>query len=335
MSTLVLAPADVRSLLPMQECIGLMEEALKTLGRGGAVNPLRWGMRLPEKLGILGMMPGYMESPHTFGVKVVAVFPGNHGTEYDAHQGVVMLFDVEHGVPIAIVDASEITAIRTAAATAVATRLLARDDAEVLAILGSGVQARTHLEAMLIIRTIERVRVYSATPKHLETFAKRESEHHGIAVEPAGSARQAVQGADIICTTTSAREPILMGDWVAPGTHINAVGSSVRSARELDSTCVVKSRLFVDCRESTVNEAGDFLLPKEEGAIDEDHIQGEIGEILLGRIKGRETREEITLFKSLGLAVEDLASTHYVYTRAREQGIGTEVELGGVKHATN
>ena len=226
-------------------------------------------------------------------------------------------------------DAAEVTAIRTAAVSAVATRALARADAHDLAILGSGVQARTHLEAMLHVRPIKRVRVWSRTPEHAGAFAERESRRHAVEIEPAGSARGAVKGADIICTVTASRQPILKGDWIAPGAHINAVGSSVRSARELDATAVQRARLYVDRRESALAEAGDFLLAKEEGAVGDDHIQGELGEVLLGTVQGRRSAEEITLFKSLGLAVEDLAAAHAILAKATAQGAGTWVEFGG------
>ena len=335
MATLVLTQAQVRRLLPMSACIELMAGALETLGRDNAVNPLRWGIRLPGELGILGLMPGYLGSPEVLGLKAVVVFPQNHGTRYDSHQGIVLLFDTEHGVPLAIMDASEVTAIRTAAVSGVATRLLARQDAADLAILGSGTQARTHLEAMRVVRDIRRVRVWSPTATNREAFAERESERLDIDVGATDTARAAVVDADIICTTTSAREPVLMGQWIAPGSHINAAGSSIASTRELDTAAVVRSSLFVDRRESTVNEAGDFLFPREEGAIDENHIRGEIGDVLLGRHPGRESREEITLFKSLGLAVEDLAAAHYVHRKAREEGQGTEVELGGIRNAAD
>ncbi|MCZ6916548.1 MAG: ornithine cyclodeaminase family protein [Gemmatimonadetes bacterium] len=333
MSTLVLSQVEIRRLLPMEKCVQLMAEALKTLGRGDAVNPLRNGIRLPNDLGILGMMPGFMAEPQVLGLKVVAVFPGNHGTKYDSHQGVVVLFDTTHGLPVAILDASEITAIRTAAATAVATQLLAREDASDLAIVGSGVQARTHLEAMCVVRNITRVRVYSPHAEHRERFAREQGERHDVEVTATESAKAAVENADIICTTTTATEPVVHGDWIAPGCHINAVGSSVRYARELDTAAVVRSRLFVDRKESTINEAGDFLFPKKEGAVDDDHIVGEIGDILLGKIGGRRTPDEITLFESLGLAVEDLAASYYVYHRALKEGSGTPVDLGGLAHA--
>ena len=327
--TLVLSPRDVRDLLPMPGCIDLMATALETLARGDAVQPLRQGIRLPDNLGLLGMMPGYLGRPRALGLKAVAVFPGNHGTGYDAHQGIVLLFELEHGTPIAILDASEITAIRTAAATGVATRLLARDDVRVLALVGTGVQGRTHLEAMLAVRPFEEVRVFSRTANHRQTFAERETARHGIPVHAVDSVKDAVQDADVICTTTSAREPVLAGAWIAPGTHVNAVGSSIRSTRELDTEAVARSRLFVDRKESTVNEAGDFLFPLAEGAITEEHIVAEIGDLLVGAHPGRTRPDEITLFKSLGLAVEDLAAAQYVYDAARQAGRGVEVDLGG------
>ncbi len=329
MEVLIVNQSEVFQLLPMCECMDAVEAALKTLGRGDAILPLRPVLWLPEKVGALGMMPAYLGDIETMGLKVVSVMPGNHGTEYDSHQGAVMLFETKHGCLLAIIDASEITAIRTAAATGVATRLLAREDAGNLAILGSGVQARTHLQAMLIARGIRRVHVWSRTADNAHRFAERESVRHGIQVEVAESAEAAVRAADIICTCTSAREPVLQGAWLSNGAHVNAVGSSVAFSRELDTTAVVKSRLFVDKRESTLNEAGDFLFPKKEGAIGDDHIQGEIGDILLGKISGRETDEEITLFKSLGIAVEDLAAAHHVYVTAVENGMGTLVKLGG------
>jgi ornithine cyclodeaminase len=313
----------------MAECIEVMAEALKTLSRGQAILPLRPVMWLPEKVGALGMMPAYMEDLQIMGLKIVSVFPGNHGTEYDSHMGAVMIFETKHGQPLAVMDATEITAIRTAAVSGVATKLLAREAAGDLAILGSGTQARTHLQAALLCRKIRRVRVWSRNPKNGRRFAEREARRHRIQVEFMPTVQAAVQGADIICTTTSSPNPILLGNYLSPGCHINAVGSSVPFARELDTDAVVKSRLFVDRRESTVNEAGDFLIPKKEGAIEDNHIQGEIGEILLGKARGRNSQEEITLFKSLGLAVEDLASANHIFKKATAGGMGTRVELGG------
>lgn len=329
MKVLIINQTEVIELLPMAECLNVMAEALKTLSRGNVILPLRPVMWLPEKVGALGMMPSYIGNLSVMGVKVVSVFPGNHGTEYDSHMGTVLLFETQHGQLLAIIDASEITGIRTAGVSGAVTRILAREDAGDLAILGSGVQARSHLAAMLAARKIRRIRIWSRNADHARQFAEQESQRHSIAVEPTISVQQAVQGADLICTTTAAPEPILHGDWIAPGAHINAVGSSVPFTRELDTAAMVKARLFVDRRESTINEAGDFLFPKKEGAIGDDHIVGDVGDVLLGKIKGRQTPEEITVFKSLGLAVEDVAAAHHVYNKAVANNRGIWVELGG------
>jgi len=325
---LVIGGEDVERLLPMHACIDVMAQALTALATSQAEVPLRTLLWLPERRGLLGMMPAYYAPAGVMGIKVVSVMPGNHGTRYDAHQGAVLLFETAHGCPLGLVDASAITAIRTAAVSAVATRLLARDDAHDLAILGSGIQATTHLESMLCVRPIDRVRVWSRTPAHAERFARRESERRGLVVSVAESAESAISNADLICTTTSAKEPVLLGRWLAAGTHVNAVGSSVRTARELDAAAVARARLFVDRRESTLNEAGDFLLAKVEGAVTDDHILCEIGEILAGRATGRSSASEITLFESLGLGVEDVAAAHYVLERARAERKGTPVRLG-------
>ena len=327
MKTLLVTQKEVPALLPMKECVDLMAETLKASSAGDVVLPLRSMVWKPDRAGLLGLMPAYLGSPAWLGLKVVSVFPGNHGTEYDSHQGVVMLFEVEHGAPVAIIDATSITAIRTGAASGAATRLLAREDAGDLAILGSGVQARAHLEAMRAVRTIRRVRVWSRNPENARAFAARES------AEAVKDARSAVEGADLICTTTAAREPVLQGDWIAPGAHINAAGACFASWRELDTAAVKRARLYVDRRESALNEAGDFIIPRQEGAIGDDHIVGEVGDVLLDRVPGRRSRDEITLFKSLGIAVEDLAAAHLILQNARKRGLGTAIELGGKRDA--
>lgn len=327
MKLLSISRADVYQLLPMDECMEVMAEALAALSRGKAINPLRQVLHLPDDRGLLGIMPGYVDDLKAVGLKVVSVFHNQSGTDHDSHQGAVLVFETEHGSLLAILDAGAITAIRTAAVSGVATKLLAREDAKEVAILGSGVQAHSHVTAMLAVRPIERVRVWSPNPDHVSAFVRNLSETQNVVVTPTTNALEAVKGADIICTTTSAHKPVVLGDWLAPGVHINAVGSSLPLARELDTAAVAKSRLFVDRRESTLNEAGDFLIPKTEGTIGDDHIRGEIGEILTGQIAGRQTNEEITLFKSLGLAVEDVAAGHYVYRKALEKGLGTWVEF--------
>ncbi len=327
MALLIIGQADVARLLPMDECIRLVEKALAALARGQAVQPLRNLMAVPETSGLLGTMPGYLASPRALGVKLVSVYPDNAALGLESHQGVVALFDADTGTPLAIMDAHEITAIRTAAASAVATRALAREDAASLAILGCGVQARTHLEAMACVRPLARVVVWGRSADKARAFAEAESARSGLAVEVAESAEAAVAGADILCTVTGSPEPVVRGGWLREGVHINAVGTATPTTRELDTEAVVRSRLYVDHRESALAQAGEFVLARDEGAIDESHILGEIGEVLVGRAPGRESAADITLFKSLGIVAEDLAAAHHVYAGAREQGLGTEVEL--------
>lgn len=323
----VLRAAEVRALLPMTECVELMRRTMIALSEGRAVAPLRSIMALPGARGMLGNMPGYLADPACFGVKLVSLMPRNAPGGYSSHLGLVLLFESEHGCPVAILDAAEITAIRTAAASGLATRLLARPDAGDLAILGAGEQARSHLEAMLAVRPLRRIRVWARDRAKAEVFAGTEGARHGVAIETAGSVREAVAGADIICTLTKAREPILLGDWIARGAHLNVVGSSIAAAAEIDTAAVVQSRFFVDCRNSTVNEGGEYLRALRCGAISAAHIAAEIGEVANGTHPGRTSRDEVTLYKSLGVAPQDLASAHYVLDKAVAAGIGQLIEL--------
>lgn len=333
MSVRIVTQSEVPRLLPMRECVGLMAEVLRSLARGDAVQPLRTVLSVPDGGGLLASMPAYLGAPRALGVKVITVTPANHGTPFDSHQGAVLLFEAEHGSLVAIVDATSITTIRTAAVSAAATDALARKGAASAAILGSGVQAAAHLEALRVVRPIVRARVWSRSFEHAVAFAARESARHGIRVDAARSARDAVEGAEVVCVATSAREPVLHGAWIAPGAHVNAVGACVPTHRELDSEAVRRSRLFVDRRESALHEAGDILIPIQEGVIAADHIVGEIGEVLIGRIPGRRSDEEVTLFKSLGLAVEDLAAAHRIHANAEANRSGASVDLGGSRHA--
>ncbi len=335
METLVVTQAEVPALLPMNECIEAMDETMRELARGETLLPLRSILWLPGRKAALGVMPGVLPPEGVLGLKAITVFPENEGTEFDSHQGAVLLFETRHGSLLAVIDATSITAIRTAAVSAVATRALARDDAADLTILGSGVQARTHLEAMLCVRGIRRVRVASRSLENARTFAARESRRHGVPVEAVDTVREAVAGADLICTTTASRDPILKGEWITPGAHINAVGASIPTARELDSDAIARARLYADRRESLENEGGDFLLARGEGAVDGGHIIGEIGEVLIGKVAGRRSRGEITLFKSLGLAIEDVASARHIYEKARKSRAGRFLEFGGSRHAAD
>ena len=328
MKLLVLSQRDVEALLPMAECVDVMQVALSAAARGEVVLPLRQMVWMPDRTGMIGLMPGYLGDPKSLGLKIVSIFPGNEGTSFDSHQGAVLLFDTEHGTPLVVMDASAITAIRTAAVSGAATRALARSDAGDLAILGSGVQAATHLEAMAAVRTLRRVRVWSRDPEHARSFATRHAARSPVRIEAMASAQAAVRGADLICTATSSRESIVQGAWLAAGAHLNAVGACFPTARELDTEAVRRARLYVDARESALHEAGDLLIPIQEGRLTERHIVGELGELFVGRVAGRGDPSEITLFKSLGIAIEDLAAAHHVLAKARAEGRGASFAFG-------
>jgi ornithine cyclodeaminase len=305
----------ISSLLTMQECIEVMEKMFRSLAKGESGQPLRSLMWLPDKKGFLGMMPGYYETAGVMGVKLISVFHGNKDQGYPSHQGVVVLFDAKNGKPLMIFDGLEITALRTAAASALATKLLSREDSELLSIVGSGEQAQRHIESILLVRNIRQINIWSRKDKNASGLAHKISERYNLPVIVHKSANDAVENADIICTVTSSPQPVLCGDWIKKGTHINAVGSSTPSTRELDSNAVLNSKLYTDCYESILNEAGDFLIPKKEGVITDDHIWGDLGEVLLGMKKGRENKKEITLFKSLGIASEDIFSCWHIYQK--------------------
>jgi ornithine cyclodeaminase/alanine dehydrogenase-like protein (mu-crystallin family) len=302
MKVMVLSEHEVRELLPMGRCIEVMTDALAALARGEVHNPLRQAIRAPGAPGLLGLMPAWRAgaTPY-YALKEVCVFPENPKRGLDTHLGAVILHSGETGEPLAFMNASAITAIRTAAVSAVATRLLAREDAAVLAIIGTGVQGQSHREAIPLVRSIREIRMCG----------------RGESVE------EAVRGADIVVTATSSREPILRREWLSPGVHINAVGSSIAAARELEADLVAAASLFVDRRESTINESGDYLAAVEQGA----HIRAELGELLTGVAGGRQSADEITLFKSLGLAVEDLSAAAFLYETATREGRGTWVEF--------
>jgi ornithine cyclodeaminase/alanine dehydrogenase-like protein (mu-crystallin family) len=323
----VLRGAEVRQLLPMAECVDLMHRTMIAVSEGRVVLPLRSIMKMPGDRGMMGIMPGYLAEPECFGVKLVSLIPRNKPPEYSSHLGLVLLFEAEHGQPVALLDAAEITAIRTAAASGLATRLLARPEAGDLCLLGAGEQARSHLDAMLGVRSIRRVRVWARDRAKARAFAAAEGAKHGIAIETEATVREAVAGADIICTTTKARDPILLGDWVAAGVHLNVVGSSIAAAAEIDTPAVEKSRFFVDRRESTVNEGGEYLRALKDGAITPEHILGEIGEVANGTRIGRRSALDVTLYKSLGIAPQDLASAHYVLEKARAAGVGQVIDF--------
>lgn len=328
MKILILTHDEVTELLPMTECIAVMEEALTALARGELDQPLRTVVRPAAANGVLAMMPAYRSRKEAlFGLKAICVFPQNASKGKDAHQGGVLLFSGETGEPLALMNASAITAIRTAAVSGVATRSLARADAAALAIIGSGVQARSHLSAMACVRKITSARIASRTFAHAQAFVSELQPSYPFPLQPFETVRDAISNADIVVTATNATVPVLQREWIAAGTHINAVGTSSATAREIDSATIAAASLFVDRRESTVNEAGDYLLAAREGAIGPEHIRAEIGELLIGAAEGRKAPDEITLFKSLGLAVEDLAAASFLYQEAKQKALGTWVEF--------
>ncbi|MGE5274919.1 MAG: ornithine cyclodeaminase family protein [Verrucomicrobiota bacterium] len=324
MSFLVLTQSEVEQLLDMAGCMDAMADVLEALERGELFMPLRLIAFPPGESSGIGLMPAYRGGTEAaYSLKTICLFPDNPARGLDPHQGTVTLFSGETGELRALMNASAITAIRTAAVSGVATRLLAREDARELAVVGAGHQAHPHIASMLEARQFEQIRIAARSLESAERLAAEWP--LATAVD---SVEEAVRGADVVCTVTNSSEPVLRHEWLKPGAHVNAVGSSVKTARELDTPTVVACSLFVDRRESTVNEAGDYLTPLAEGAISgQDHIKAELGEILAGSHPGRSADDELTVFKSLGLAVEDLAAAEYVVRRATETGTGTTVEL--------
>jgi ornithine cyclodeaminase len=319
---LILGHDDVLAALSPEECADAMAAVLAAHARGEALMPLRSMVPFEGAAGFIATMPAWRGgSDPVFSLKSLVIAPGNPARGLDTHQGTVTLFDGETGEPRAILDASAVTSVRTAAVSAVATRTLARPDSRVLTILGAGVQGRSHLTALTSLRDFDEVRVYARSPEHARALAD------GRAVV-ASSAEEAVRGADVVVLATSSAEPVIHRDWLSPGAHVNAIGASVPSSRELDVETVAACALFCDSRESLRNEAGEFRLAVEQGAIaGEEHVRGELGEVLAGLAPGRTGPEELTVFRSLGLAVEDLAAAERAVSRARALGLGTEVAL--------
>lgn len=311
-SVIVIDQEEIYTRLTMPRCIALMKEALAGLESGVNTQNVRTGMGLPQ--GALAFMPCCLGRRGTFGAKVIAVYPGNSAHGLPSHQGEVLLFDEATGRPVALADACAITEIRTAAASAAATDLLARKDSRHLAILGSGAQAVTHLEAMLAVRDIRRVSVWSYHREHGERYAENMLQRYpGLPIQVCDTPADAAREADIICTVCRSKEPFLFADMVKPGAHINAVGTCSPVSREASSDLVARSRLYADQLEACKAESGEYLIPLQEGVISDSHIVGSIGGVLSGTAPGRGNEEEITLFDSLGLAIEDVICADDLY----------------------
>jgi ornithine cyclodeaminase len=321
-----LSSADVTAILTPAICIQLMRLAFIAEAEGTTLQPLRQVMVPPKVSGLLGIMPGYVAGEEALGVKVVSVFPGNHGSGMPSHQGVVLLVDPKDGTPQAILDATAITAIRTAAATAAATDALARKDATTLGIYGYGEQAHQHVLAIAAIRSLSRVVVYGRDVARARSFAARCERLVCCRIEIAAEMAEPA-ACDIVCTVTASKVPFLETGWLRSGTHVNLVGSATPDASEAFPEIVRSSRFFVDLVESARSLAGEFAQAEAAGVADESDIKGSIGDVLIGRVPGREGPEDKTVFKSLGMAAEDLIAAQYVLKEAGRRGIGLELNL--------
>jgi ornithine cyclodeaminase len=320
----VLSANDVTRLLPMRECIEVMERALAAFARGEVVQPVRLMTRTADESGVLALMPAHVGGIG-FGFKAVTVFHGNDERGLPSHQGLITLIDAETGTPLALMDGTRITAMRTAAVSAVATRHLARTDASVATIIGTGVQARTHAEALACVRELSEIRIVGRRPDAAQQLAAELADR--LPARAFDDAAAALDGADIVATVTASPAPVFAPEAIAPGTHINAVGAYTATTREVPSETVAAARVFVDDRTAALSEAGDLLLAIADGAIDESHVVGTLGEVLIGQVQGRTDAQQITIFESLGLGLEDIAAASQVYGRALEDGIGTDVEI--------
>jgi ornithine cyclodeaminase len=319
---LLLSEEDVRIVLSMDDLIGAMRTALEQFSIHAVEQPLRTVLEVGLQKAAFGVMPAYIRDSPALGAKLVTVFASNSGAGLPTHLATIVLFDPMTGELMAIVDGRFITEARTAAVSAVSTDLLANKDASALAIIGSGVQARSHVDAIRRTRDVRAVRAWSPNPERLAAFVREMQPRTGANVTACTSAREAVDGADIVVLATSAREPVVRSEWIGDGTHICAVGACRPDQREMETALVARARLFVDSRTGALAEAGDVLLPMRELAFDETHIAGELGELSAGLVPGRRSPTEVTIFKSLGMAVEDVAAAHLAYEKAAERGLG-------------
>jgi alanine dehydrogenase len=318
----LLSEQDVRTVLSMGDLIGAMETALVGFSSRQVAQPLRTVIEIGLQKAFFGVMPAFMPDPPTLGTKVVSVFPSNTAVGLPTHLATIVLLDSMTGELLSVVDGRFITEARTAAVSALSVKLLGRRDASRLAIIGSGVQARSHLEAIGLVRDLSEVRVWSPNADNRAAFAREMQPRSSALIMTTKSAQDAVDGADLVVLATASRDPVVRNEWIAAGAHVCAVGACRPDQREMDTALVARSRLFVDSRTGALAEAGDVVLPIEEGAFGETHIAGELGEVASGAVAGRTSPAEVTVFKSLGMAVEDIAAAHLAYVKAAERGLG-------------
>jgi ornithine cyclodeaminase/alanine dehydrogenase len=327
---LLLTKSDVMSVLDMRGTMDVVEKAFAELHRGTVTMPPRTPIRVADHGGVSLFMPAFIQEMGAIGAKIVSVF-GNNPKDFDlpAVLGVIVLLDQRTGDPIAIMDGGHLTAMRTGAVSGIATKHMANPDARRGAILGAGVQAKAQVWAMCEARPFEKIRVHAIdTPERIDAFCEEMHALHGVPFERAASAEDAVRGAEVLTLATSAAEPIIDFGWLEKGCHINGIGSHAPHMRELDERTVCSTRIIADQKEACLAESGDFIIPMNEGKWDASMIAGDLGEVVTGAIPGRTSPQEITLFKSNGLAIQDLSTAYAVYTRAKEQGVGLEIDLG-------
>jgi ornithine cyclodeaminase/alanine dehydrogenase len=325
--TLILSLDDVKSVLTMRDCIEAVEEAFRQLSLGNVVQPTRPTIRVAAHRALINAMPAYIGGVEALGVKWVGGYLGNPALGLPVVQALIILNDGTNMTPLAVMNGTYITAVRTGAVSGVATRLLARPDASTVGIIGAGVQAKTQLEAVCAVRPIREARVFDIVPEAAQRYAAELGERLAIPVTPAATAEEAVRDMDIVCAASTSKTPVVLGEWLREGAHINGVGSHSVDARELDTQAVVRSTVVVDTMDAALAEAADLLMPIDEGAITAEHIHAELGDVITGKKPGRTSDREITLFKSQGLAIQDVATAQLVYRKAKERGIGTEVNL--------
>ena len=318
----VISKSDVGRLLDYDNCIGVVRDAMAALSGGRSQQMLRHVIPIQGE-DVFSAMCGVMEPDVGFGAKMISVYPGKSRLGHQSHQGVVVLFDLATGEPLSVLHAGEITRVRTASASAVATDILANRNASRLAVLGYGEQGQAHVEAISLVRQLDSVKIWGRSPDEASQVARRLSTQLQLHVTTAKTVQDAVKDADIVCTTTAAVDPILMGDWIAAGTHLNLVGSSVGRSAEVDNQLVARSRFFADHREGVLQQGGEYLRARTAGLIGENHVLGEIGDVLNQTMEGRTCKTDITIYKSLGHIVQDLAAARFVYNRIASRAEGT------------
>jgi alanine dehydrogenase len=323
----LLTEADVARLITMDDLIDSMEDALRRFSSGEVVQPVRTVLPVGDDNAFFGLMPAFVREPAAIGAKLLTVFARNAANDLPTHLATILLFSPQTGALVAVMGGGLITESRTAAVSAISARLLARDDAAVAAIIGSGPQARSHLEALERVFELTEVRVWSPTPEHQAAFVDEMESITQARLVGAGSAEQAVRGADVVVLATSSHEPVVQNEWVKDGGHVISVGACRPDQREMDPALTRRGRLFVDSRAAALVESGDIVMGIQEHRFAASHIIGELGELLAGKVEGRRSPRDVTIFKSLGLAVEDVVAADLVYRRAVEQDAGLELDL--------